>query len=59
MEKLKKLGGKNIYIALAATSMWFAGLWLYSKILKPLLIRREVTKLIERLENEHMESGKK
>lgn len=59
MEKLKKLRTNNIYIALMAGAIWFAGAWVYSKVIKPMLIRRQVSKLIERLENEHIESSSK
>lgn len=59
MEKLKKLRTNNIYLALAAGAVWFAGVWLYSKVIKPTLIRREVSKLIERFEKEHIESSGK
>lgn len=59
MEKLKKLRTNNIYIALTAGAIWFAGAWVYSKAIKPMLIRRQVSKLIERLENEHIESSGK
>jgi hypothetical protein len=55
MEKLIKMSAKNLYLLAAISSFTFVGAWIYQKAIKPILIQKEVARLIKSLEkNEHL-----
>jgi hypothetical protein len=49
MEKLIRMSAKNLYLLTAISSFTFVGVWIYRRAIKPILIQKEVVRLINNL----------